>query len=164
MPPADLLEELYEETGYLGRLKKRDSERSAAERENIGEILGLAGEFGPGATQDFLNHAALSRELDIQGRTTGGVRLLTVHSAKGLEFPIVFLVGMVEGGFPMHRSLAEPKDLEEERRLCYVALTRAQERLFVTYPKVRFGYVQEPSRFLLEMHSPDASGPLNSTA
>jgi DNA helicase-2/ATP-dependent DNA helicase PcrA len=158
VPPADLLEELYEETGYMKWLRTRETERKVAERENIEEILGLAGEFGRAGTQDFLNQAALSREIDVQGRSTGGVRLLTVHSAKGLEFPIVFLVGMVEGAFPMNRSLAETEELEEERRLCYVALTRAQEQLFVTYPKMRWGYGQEPSRFLLEMYSPSPSG------
>jgi DNA helicase-2/ATP-dependent DNA helicase PcrA len=152
--PADLLEELFEETGYMKWLRSRESERKVAERENVGELLGLAGEFGKGETHAFLNHAALSDELELHGRGEGGVRLITVHSAKGLEFPVVFLVGMVEGTFPMNRSLSTEEELEEERRLCYVALTRAQERLFVTYPKMRWSYAQEPSRFLLEMYSP----------
>ena len=83
-----------------------------------------------------------------------GVRLLSVHSAKGLEFPVVFLVGMVEGEFPLSRAMGVEEEMEEERRLCYTAITRATEKLFITYYRYSSRYTrfeEKPSRFIKEM-------------
>jgi DNA helicase-2/ATP-dependent DNA helicase PcrA len=93
----------------------------------------------------------LVQELDLVNWGKDAVKLLTIHGAKGLEFAAVFVVDMTEDVMPLAKSLASPRDLEEERRLCYVALTRAQKRLYLLYPKYRFGRPQTPSRFLLEM-------------
>jgi len=150
--PREILEEFYEITGYTKYLYEKETPSRISERENIEEFLGMAGQFGPGGIRELLTHISLSQTLEVQARALGGVRLMTVHSAKGLEFPIVFLIGMVEGVFPLYSSLAERESLEEERRLCYVAITRAQEYLYITYPQKRFGYYEEPSRFLYEMY------------
>jgi DNA helicase-2/ATP-dependent DNA helicase PcrA len=102
----------------------------------------------------FLDSIALVADTDEIDSESGGVTLMTLHSAKGLEFPVVFLTGLEEGVFPHSRSMLEPEELEEERRLCYVGITRAQERLFLSYALHRRiqGYgVAEPSRFLLEI-------------
>jgi DNA helicase-2/ATP-dependent DNA helicase PcrA len=154
--PREILDEFYEVTGYSKYLKEKETPSRIVERENIEEFLGISSQFGPGGIRELLTHISLSQSLEAEARSLGGVRLMTVHSAKGLEFPIVFLVGMVEGVFPLYSSLAERDSLEEERRLCYVALTRAQEHLYVTYPKKRFGYYEEPSRFLYEMYIREA--------
>ena len=79
------------------------------------------------------------------------VPFLTIHQAKGLEFPVVFVVDLAEDIFPLTKKMASQKELEEERRLCYVALTRAQKKLYLLYPKQRFGRYQQPSRFLVDM-------------
>jgi DNA helicase-2/ATP-dependent DNA helicase PcrA len=76
---------------------------------------------------------------------------MTIHSAKGLEFPVVFMVDMVEDIFPLTKKLSDQKELDEERRICYVGLTRAQKKLYLLYPKRRGGRVQKPSRFLIDM-------------
>src|SRR5262249_6195665 len=97
---------------------------------------------------------ALVADIDEVDDTAGGVTLMTLHSAKGLEFPVVFLSGLEEGGFPHSRSMQDGDELEEERRLCYVGITRAKQRLFLSYALHRRiqGYgVGEPSRFLLEL-------------
>jgi len=154
LSPRELLEELYEKTGYIKLLERGEGIRWLTKKDNIDELLGEASRFKRGTLREFLSHIEILRELTALSQSLGGVRLMTVHSAKGLEFPVVFLVGLVEGEFPLFRSLPENSTLEEERRLCYVALTRAQEVLFLTYPKRRFGFYQEPSRFLYEMHSP----------
>jgi DNA helicase-2/ATP-dependent DNA helicase PcrA len=93
----------------------------------------------------------LVQELDLVNWGKDAVKLLTIHGAKGLEFGAVFVTDMTEDIMPLAKSLASPRDLEEERRLCYVAVTRAQKRLYLVYPKYRFGRAQTPSRFLLEM-------------
>jgi DNA helicase-2/ATP-dependent DNA helicase PcrA len=93
----------------------------------------------------------LIENLDLLDWSRDTVRLMTVHSAKGLGFPVVFLTGMVEGLFPLLRSLNDPRDLEEERRLCYVAITRTQDKLYLTYPKLHQGRHQNPSRFVVDM-------------
>ena len=87
---------------------------------------------------DFLANASLSSDLDkLDEEHQAKVSLMTLHSSKGLEFPVVFLVGLEQGLFPNHRSLEDPKSLEEERRLCYVGITRAEDRLFISYARER---------------------------
>lgn len=99
----------------------------------------------------FLNEMRLVQELDLVDWTKDVVKVMTIHSAKGLEFPAVFLVDLVEDVFPLTKKMASQKEVEEERRLCYVALTRAQKRLYLIYPKWRQGRYQHPSRFLKDM-------------
>jgi DNA helicase-2/ATP-dependent DNA helicase PcrA len=99
----------------------------------------------------FLNEVRLVQELDLVDWTKDLVKVMTVHSAKGLEFPAVFVVDLVEDVFPLTRIMASQKEIEEERRLCYVALTRAQKKLYLVYPKWRQGRYQHPSRFLVDM-------------
>jgi DNA helicase-2/ATP-dependent DNA helicase PcrA len=104
-----------------------------------------------------LEQVALVADVDHYDRDQNGITLMTIHSAKGLEFPVVFLVGMEEGLFPHSRSLMEPAEIEEERRLCYVGMTRAKERLYLTYALIRTMYggrqLSTPSRFLREVSS-----------
>ena len=151
--PREILEDFLDFTGYYQFLKEKDTPSRLTARENVDELLGLAGNYRPGGLRELLNYISLARHLESQVRGASGVRLMTVHMAKGLEFPIVFLVGMVEGVFPLYRALSKDEELEEERRLCYVAITRAQEYLFITYPKKRFRYNEDPSRFLYEMYT-----------
>ncbi len=150
--PQELLEEVYDVTGYMKYLEEKDTPSRLVEKDNINELLGIAGSFKKGEVREFLSHVAMMQHLGEEFRSVGGVQIITIHQAKGLEFPVVFLVGLVEGVFPLFRSVAEKSGLEEERRLCYVALTRASETLYLTYPKKRFRYYQEPSRFLYEMY------------
>jgi ATP-dependent DNA helicase UvrD/PcrA len=106
------------------------------------------------ALEAFLDSIALVADTDEIDETTGAVTLMTLHSAKGLEFPVVFLTGLEEGVFPHSRSMNDPEELEEERRLCYVGITRAKRRLFLSYALHRRiqGYGgSDPSRFLLEI-------------
>ena len=127
--------------------------------ENIGEFLSVAADFdlnnADGSLEDFLSGVSLLSDIDKTKDVDNSVTMLTVHSAKGLEFPIVFMVGMEEGLFPISRALEDDSELEEERRLCYVAITRAEKQLFVTYAKMRtiYGTVRYclPSRFIDEM-------------
>jgi DNA helicase-2/ATP-dependent DNA helicase PcrA len=93
----------------------------------------------------------LIQELDLIDWGKDTVKLMTVHSAKGLEFSVVFIVDLIENIFPMTKKIASQKDIEEERRLCYVALTRSQKKLYLLYPKWRYGRHQQPSRFLADM-------------
>ena len=154
-----LLEEIIAQVGYHEMLKQRDSAQEAADRiANVDELVRAAyesGERGESAL-DFLDRASLSSELD-QLDANARVALLTVHSAKGLEFDVVFLAGMEEGLFPHFQSRDAKEDLEEERRLCYVGMTRARRKLFLTWTphRRRFGQDSEtaalPSRFLKEV-------------
>ncbi len=150
--PQELLEELYDVTGYMRYLEEKDTPSRLMEKDNIDELLGIAGMFKRGELREFLSHVSMMQHLGEEFRSLGGVRIMTVHQAKGLEFPVVFVVGLVEGVFPLFKAVAEKESLEEERRLCYVAITRASETLYLTYPKKRFKYYQEPSRFLYEMY------------
>ena len=125
------------------------------------EFLTVAIEFedesADNKLSDFLEGITLSSDIDNMEETEENVTLMTLHSAKGLEFPVVFLVGMEEGIFPGYKSIGEPKELEEERRLCYVGITRAKEHLFLTCSKQRtiFGSTScnQVSRFLREIPS-----------
>ena len=150
--PGDLLQAALTDSGYLAELEAEGSVESAGRIENLGELVGSAREFT--RLEEFLEQVALvadTDDLDDDNR----VVLMTLHSAKGLEFPAVFLVGMEEGVFPHSRALTEPVELEEERRLAYVGITRAQQRLFLAHAWSRqlFGSTNynPPSRFLDEI-------------
>lgn len=119
--------------------------------EGIAELVGLAKNSSEFGLNRFLSELKLIQELDLVDWKKDVVKLLTVHSAKGLEFPVVFMVDLVEDVFPLSKSMSSQRDLEEERRLCYVAITRAQKKLYLCYSKYRFGRYQIPSRFLMDM-------------
>ena len=156
---ADILEEVLDRTGYLAELRRSDDPQDASRVENLAELHSVAGAFvadaPTGTLADFLERVALvadSDQVPAEGERGGQVTLMTVHTAKGLEFPAVFVTGMEDGTFPHQRSLGDESELEEERRLAYVAITRARERLYLTRAAVRsaWGTPQEmpPSRFL----------------
>ncbi len=152
LSPADLLRRFYDFTGYSRVFGDAHTPGRIMERDNIEELMSLAAGFGKGGTRRLLSHIALTQELSAKTRGAGGVRLLTLHGAKGLEFPVVFLTGMADGLFPSGGALTKPSDMAEERRLCYVAVTRALEELYITYPKHSRGRYFEPSRFIYEMY------------
>ena len=150
--PAALLELAMNNSGYLSELEEEDSVEAAGRLENISELIGSAAEYTQ--VDEFLEQVALVADTDdLDGENH--IVLMTLHSAKGLEYPVVFLVGCEEGIFPHSRALTEPAELEEERRLAYVGLTRARERLFVSHAwhRMLFGQSQynPPSRFLAEI-------------
>ena len=157
-PPAEILEDLFERTGYLQMLEAEAVHGGAkaleaeGRLENLSELVSVASEFAD--LDSFLETttlAAAADELD-DGPT---VSLMTLHAAKGLEFDTVFLTGMEEGLFPHNQTLSEPDDIEEERRLCYVGITRARQHLYLTHAwsRMLFGSIQDsiPSRFLKEI-------------
>ena len=153
--PGDVLQAALERSGYLAELEAEDTVESAGRLENLGELVGSAREFTQ--IDEFLEQVSLVADTDDlpDGEVEDQVVLMTLHSAKGLEFPVVFLIGVEEGVFPHSRALTEPDELEEERRLAYVGITRARERLYVTHAWSRslFGSTQynPPSRFLEEI-------------
>jgi DNA helicase-2/ATP-dependent DNA helicase PcrA len=153
--PADLLQAALEGSGYLGELEAEDTVESAGRIENLSEFIGSAREFT--VIAEFLEQVSLVADTDDlpDGEIEDQVVLMTLHSAKGLEFPVVFLIGAEEGVFPSARAMNEPDDMEEERRLAYVGITRARTRLFITHAWSRslFGNTQynPPSRFLEEI-------------
>ncbi len=143
--PVDLLQ------GVLAlRPELADEPRALAERDAAESVLQVAAGFGRGGVPDFLQYLRLLQNLEVPPRPTG-VQVLTVHAAKGLEFPIVFIVGLEQEVFPLRGSLMKVAALEEERRLLYVAMTRAQERLFLSYAKQYKKQPQQPSPFLHEL-------------
>ncbi len=150
--PGDLLQAALEASGYLAELEAEDTVESAGRLENLHELIGSAREFT--RIDEFLEQVSLVADTD-ELTDDDQVVLMTLHSAKGLEFPVVFLIGAEEGVFPHTRALTEPDELEEERRLAYVGITRARERLFVTHAWSRslFGTTMynPPSRFLDEI-------------
>ncbi|MEO7653091.1 MAG: UvrD-helicase domain-containing protein [Bryobacteraceae bacterium] len=157
-PLDDAIRLLINRTGYMRMLEQENTPESEARIENLKEIVNAAAEArerGEGAVE-FLDHAALVSDAD-QVDQKVQVNLLTLHNAKGLEFPIVFLAGMEEGLFPHSRSLESTSAMEEERRLCYVGMTRAEKKLFLTWARFRrrFGGGEQertrPSRFLGEV-------------
>jgi len=150
--PAAVLQVVLENSGYITALEEDDSIEAAGRLENIAELIGAAEEFT--VVDEFLEQVALVADTDdLDGDNR--VVLMTLHAAKGLEFPVVFLVGCEEGVFPHNRSLIDPSELEEERRLAYVGITRAREQLFVSHAwqRMLFGQTQynPPSRFLSEV-------------
>jgi DNA helicase-2/ATP-dependent DNA helicase PcrA len=159
-PLHEALAFIEERTGYRRMLEQENTPESEARIENLNELMNAAAEaVERGETAaDFLDHAALVAQADALDETSQ-VTLMTIHNAKGLEFPIVFLAGMEDGLFPHSRSLLSEAAMEEERRLCYVGMTRAEKRLVVSWAKYRrrFGGGEQertlPSRFLKEIPS-----------
>jgi DNA helicase-2/ATP-dependent DNA helicase PcrA len=156
-PPA-FIDLVLQATGYRKALEQDRSPEAEGRLENLEELVAAAEDFAhanEGATVEaFLDSVALMSDVDELKDAEARVTLMTLHSAKGLEFPVVFLAGLEEGVFPHARSMSDPEEIEEERRLCYVGLTRARERLYLSYAVHRriHGYgVGEPSRFLREM-------------
>ncbi|MCH2694406.1 MAG: UvrD-helicase domain-containing protein [Acidobacteriia bacterium] len=137
-PLPELLDLILEESGYVRWLREEGTEESQTRLENLQELVNAArdSEDRGETLHEFLDHAALVSETDNYDEKSK-VSLMTIHSAKGLEFPLVCLVGVEEGLFPHSRTLSDSNDIEEERRLCYVALTRAQKRLVLTRAKYR---------------------------
>ena len=151
--PAAVLEAVLERTGYRAELEADASIESAGRLENIAELIGAAREAPD--VDGFLEEVSLVADADELGDDESKVVLMTLHTAKGLEFPVVFVIGMEDGVFPHLRSLGDPDELEEERRLAYVGITRARERLYLSYAWCRslWGQTQynPPSRFVKEI-------------
>ena len=157
-PLPAFIDEVLNASGYREDLRQERSSEAEARLENLEELIAAAEDYtGSQASpslEGFLDGVALVSDVDELPAGTRGVTLMTLHSAKGLEFPVVFLTGMEEGVFPHARSMASTDEVEEERRLCYVGVTRAKDRLAISYALHRrmHGYgLGEPSRFLLEM-------------
>lgn len=150
---------VIEETGYLAELKQEDTEEAQSRIENLQELVNVAREFKPEEEDnilgEFLAQVALVSDLDETPDADNAVTLMTLHAAKGLEFETVFLAGLEEGIFPHSRSLNSNTEMEEERRLMYVGVTRAKQKLYITYAKRRqmWGETRyyNPSRFLVEI-------------
>ena len=151
--PATLLENILNHTGYLAELQDDRSIESEGRLENLAELVGAAKEFD--TVDEFLESVSLVADTDGLDDDESSVTLMTLHAAKGLEFPIVFMIGMEDGVFPHIRSIGEPDQLEEERRLAYVGITRAQEHLHLTnaWSRMLHGTTQynPPSRFIGEI-------------
>jgi DNA helicase-2/ATP-dependent DNA helicase PcrA len=151
--PAAVLEALLDQSGYVAELQAEHSVEAEGRLENLAELVGSAREVT--SVDEFLEQVSLVADSDQIPDDDSQVVLMTLHSAKGLEFPAVFLVGLEDGVFPHLRSLTEPHELEEERRLAYVGITRARERLYLSHAWSRtiFGSTQynPPSRFLDEI-------------
>ncbi len=156
---SELIKTTLKKTGYTKALEEENTIEAENRIENLEEFLTVAIEFeeeyAENSLSQFLEGITLSSDIDNVEETEDSVTLMTLHSAKGLEFPVVFLVGMEEGIFPGYKSISEPKELEEERRLCYVGITRAKEHLYLTCSKQRtiFGSTSynPVSRFLKEI-------------
>ncbi len=163
--PTAILEAVLDRTGYLAELAASDDPQDETRADNLRELVAVAGEFEASAVLEegptlngFLERVSLVADADEipEGEDHGGVvTLMTLHTAKGLEFPVVFLTGLEDGVFPHMRSLSEPRELEEERRLAYVGITRARERLYLSRAIVRSAWGapshNPPSRFLDEI-------------
>ena len=156
---SELVKLILNKTGYTKALELENSVEAENRIENLEEFLTVTMEFeeqeADASLASFLEGITLSSDIDGMEEAEDSVTLMTLHSAKGLEFPTVFLVGMEEGIFPGYKSIGEPKELEEERRLCYVGITRAKEHLYLTCAKKRtiFGSTSynATSRFLKEI-------------
>ncbi len=159
---SDLVQNVLDTTGYLDDLRKENTPDAQSRADNVGELLSVAKAFEAQAGDDgdksltaYLEHVSLVSDLDTLEDTANSVTLMTLHAAKGLEFPVVFLVGLEEGVFPHIRAMGDQSELEEERRLCYVGITRAREDLYLSYAGSRmlFGQVQRNpvSRFVSEI-------------
>src|SRR5215211_788937 len=167
-PPSVVLEQVLAGTGYLAELEASTDPQDEGRVENLQELVSVAREFEertaaadePAGLTEFLEQVSLVADADSipdgpEKENTGVVTLMTLHTAKGLEFPVVFLTGMEDGVFPHMRSMSDEKELEEERRLAYVGITRARERLYVSRAMTRSAWGQPqynpPSRFLDEI-------------
>lgn len=136
MAAADIIQEMLEVSGYLAQLKAERTIEAETRLENLGELVNAAADYDQQAEeaslQGFLEHTALVSDQDSLEDDRGAVVLMTLHASKGLEFPVVFIAGMENGLFPHSRSFDEPLEMQEERRLCYVGMTRAERWLFLT--------------------------------
>jgi DNA helicase-2/ATP-dependent DNA helicase PcrA len=159
-PPSELIQHVLEKSGYLTELIAAGTDEAEDRRRNLNELVNAALQYqeenDEGSLDDFLASAALASDADSKDTEQNRVTLMTLHASKGLEFPVVFLVGMEQGLFPSYRSLEDPAAMEEERRLCYVGITRAKERLFLSHASERrlWGGMREPavpSVFLSEL-------------
>jgi len=163
VPPSEVMEAALTKSGYLAELEASQDPQDESRLENLRELVTVSREFEEanpdGTLADFLEQVALVADADQiptgDDEHGGVVTLMTLHTAKGLEFPVVFLTGLEDGVFPHMRSLSEPKELEEERRLAYVGITRAQQRLYLTRAMQRSTWgapsYNPPSRFLEEV-------------
>ena len=176
---SDLLEAVLDRSGYLAELRASHDPQDETRVENLAELVAVAREFDEArretgevvSLEDFLERVSLVADADEipdteEAEQAGVVTLMTLHTAKGLEFPVVFLTGMEDGTFPHLRSLGDAKELEEERRLAYVGITRARERLHLSRAAVRSAWgapqYNPPSRFLDEI--PDRAGRVGARA
>jgi DNA helicase-2/ATP-dependent DNA helicase PcrA len=157
-PPPAFIDLVLDRSGYREALKQERSPEAEGRLENLEELIAAAEDYTHTSEtptlEGFLDSVALMSDVDELKDAASRVTLMTLHSAKGLEFPVVFLTGLEEGVFPHARSMSEQEEIEEERRLCYVGLTRARERLYLSWALHRrvHGYgAGEPSRFLREM-------------
>jgi DNA helicase-2/ATP-dependent DNA helicase PcrA len=159
---SQLIPNILDTVGYIEELRKDRTPEAESRVENVGELVSVAKDFEAGGGDDgdislsaFLEQISLVADIDRLDDSTDAVTLMTLHSAKGLEFPVVFLTGMEESIFPHMRSMSDKAQMEEERRLCYVGITRAQTELFLTYAGARttFGQTRRNpvSRFLVEI-------------
>ena len=158
--PSELIQEVMEKSGYVSELIADGSDEAEERRRNLQELVNAGLQYQEeneeGDLEGFLASAALASDADSKDTAADRVTLMTLHSSKGLEFPVVCLVGLEQGLFPSYRSLDDPASLEEERRLCYVGITRAKERLFISHASERrlWGGMREPampSVFLSEL-------------
>jgi DNA helicase-2/ATP-dependent DNA helicase PcrA len=155
----DAVEKVVKESGYMQMLQDGKLENKETRMENLHELINAAEEFEDtsedASLEAFLENAALIAGADIMSRDEGQVLLMTMHNSKGLEFRVVFVPGLEEGIFPLPKAMENPNELEEERRLCYVAITRAMEKLYLSYAQYRkvfgSGEYRLPSRFLKEI-------------
>ena len=154
MTPLDLMDRILEDIDYRSYIDD-GSDEGRDRWDNIQELRRLAGEFQDAGLDAFLENIALVSDQDTIKDNVNAPTLMTLHTAKGLEFPVVFIIGLNDGVLPHSRSLEDQEELEEERRLLYVGITRAKERLFLLYSLNRsvFGYTEtvEPSRFLADI-------------
>jgi DNA helicase-2/ATP-dependent DNA helicase PcrA len=153
-----LIGEVVSRSGYREGLRQERTAEAEGRLENLEELIAAVEEFQrsreSATLEEFLDTVALLSDVDEWHAEQGAVTLMTLHSAKGLEFPVVFVTGMEEGVFPHIRSMQDVEELEEERRLCYVGLTRAKRQLYLSYAlhrRLHGGGLGEPSRFLLEI-------------
>lgn len=156
-PVSEIVKSAIFDTGYEAMLRGENSEEADARLANLDELVNAAVDYDKqkdNGLRDFIDHSALVSDTD-QYNENAQVTLMTMHAAKGLEFPVVFIVGLEDGLFPHSRSINDPQELEEERRLCYVAITRAEKFLYITHAMRRRVYGDEisaePSQFLNEM-------------
>lgn len=159
LPVVELVEKIMNDSGYIAELEKDQTPQDEARLENLRELLSVAKEFAESDEENtldnFLNHVSLVSDTDSADIEDDRVTLMTLHSAKGLEFPVVFMAGMEEGIFPHSRTLLNDAEIEEERRICYVGITRARRKLYLSNARMRTIYGKTnmfpPSRFLEEI-------------
>lgn len=158
----DLIKEVLNQTGYMEELEAEQNPQAEGRKENLFEFMRIADEFAEDGEEknleNFLAHVALVADIDDAKFSDEAVTLMTLHSSKGLEFPVIFLAGMEDGMFPGARALDNAEEMEEERRLCYVGITRAQKKLYLLAAQSRMVYgrtvMYPPSRFLKEIPRP----------